>query len=174
MGAAESSPAPRDGAIPRAMDDEIRSGRERRTQGNDLRGSGAAMLAVAAERRRRAARGRRRARAAAERRDRGEREAGEGPYPTGANPQCLGDGGRRRGAGAAATRGLRRRRCSGLGFARTGHDGGLGETLERRRGFIGRPRGVLASRPEAEADTAVRSSSDSSSSPARSRGKGCP
>jgi hypothetical protein len=31
------------------MDDEIRSGRERRTQGNDLRGSGAAMLAVAAE-----------------------------------------------------------------------------------------------------------------------------
>jgi hypothetical protein len=156
------------------MDDEIRSGRERRTQGNDLRGSGAAMLAVAAERRRRAARGRRRARAAAERRDRGEREAGEGPYPTGANPRCLGDGGRRRGAGAAATRGLRRRRCSGLGFARTGHDGGLGETLERRRGFIGRPRGVLASGPEAEADTAVRSSSDSSSSPARSRGKGCP
>jgi hypothetical protein len=45
---------------------------------------------------------------------------------------------------------LRRRRCSGLGFARTGHDGGIGETLERRQGFIGRPRGVLVSGPEAK------------------------
>jgi hypothetical protein len=45
---------------------------------------------------------------------------------------------------------LPRRRCSGIGFARTGHDGGLGETLERRRGFIGRPRGRPGERAREE------------------------
>jgi hypothetical protein len=48
-----------------------------------LEGKEAAIWAVAAGRWQRAARGRRRARAAAERRDRGEKEAEEGPYPTG-------------------------------------------------------------------------------------------
>jgi hypothetical protein len=87
-------------------------GEREEEQGNDLRGSGAAMLAVAAERRRRAARGRRRARAAAERRDRGEREAGEvltppgqthgawataegGEEPARRRPEACGDGGAR-------------------------------------------------------------------------------
>jgi hypothetical protein len=43
---------------------------------------------------------------------------------------------------------LRRWRARRLGFGAGEHGGDLGETLGRRRGFVGRPRGVLASGPE--------------------------
>jgi hypothetical protein len=105
LGAAEARRRARVRALPASIRGMDGTGREREARGNDLRGKGAAKSAVAAGRRRRAARERRRARAAAEKRDRGEREAGEDPYHPGVSPRCPSDVRERRNDGTAAARG---------------------------------------------------------------------